>query len=672
MLLSLTVLTIVGYTYLQNSKAILELSDDLISQVNETVIERTFNYLSPAAVMAQASRHTVKTPSLVDNQELESYGIEILHLYPQLAGFFIGNERGDFLFTKRFPDGSIGTKVIDRGVTPPIEKWTYRDVDGNVTDVQITTEFTYDPRQRPWYQGAKATLEPYWTDIYIFFTDQKAGMTAAYPIIDQQDEQDEPDKQGKLISVVGIDIALDDLSQFLQTQKIGQSGVAFIINDKAEIVAYPGISLAAQEGEKFRPRQISELEVESVRAAYQEHEKTGESRFTLENGGIRYIASFTRFPERFGKRWCIVIVVPEDDFIGGIKRSNQISLLISFVIFVVAIISALFISRSISRPIALLSKETKKIKDFQLDSNLQIHSHISEVQHLSESISTMRNSLQAFQKYVPAELVRQLIETGEDAQLGGDKRELTILFCDIAGFTAISELMAPEELMFQLSRYMGQLATIIMEEQGTVDKYMGDGLMAFWGAPLPNPDHAYYACRAALRCREKVAELNQKWQATGKHAFPIRIGVHTGETLVGNIGSNERMNYTVLGDSVNLASRLESVNKIYGTQILISQATYQQVADKFHCRPVDLVIIKGKKKKVLVYELIGEVGHTPPEQVEFGETFTKGFEAYLAQEWNQARYIFQTLAQQEPSDLATHLHLSHSTTMSHHRNLVRD
>ena len=158
-LLIITVSIIIGYTYRQNSRAMLALSDELIDQVTGTVIEKTINYLSPAAVMAQASAElpAIETMDLVDNPDLEAYGMALLELHPQLAGFFIGNEQGDFLFTKRFPDSSIGTQIIDRAAEPPTRTWTYRDPDGNVTDVETTTDFTYDPRQRPWYEGAKST-----------------------------------------------------------------------------------------------------------------------------------------------------------------------------------------------------------------------------------------------------------------------------------------------------------------------------------------------------------------------------------------------------------------------------------------------------------------------------------------------------------------------------------
>jgi adenylate cyclase len=439
---------------------------------------------------------------------------------------------------------------------------------------------------------------------------------------------------------------------------VGENGLAFILNRQGQIVAYPQISLATAEGESFRPLHITEIENSWVRAAYDTYQMGQKSRFTIENDNQRYIASFTPLSPDLGKDWYIGIVVPEDDFVGSIKRTNQISLLMSLLILIMAIVIAIFISRSISRPIVQLAEETQKIAHLELDGHLQIKTPISEVQLLDESISAMKAGLQAFKKYVPADLVRQLISTGEEARLGGDQRELTIFFTDIANFTAISEGLAPEELMLQLSRYMGDMATIVMEQQGTVDKFVGDGLMAFWGAPLENTDHAFYACRAALQCRDRATILNQQWQAVGQVQLPTRIGIHTGQTLVGNIGSAERMNYTVLGNSVNLASRLEAINDIYGTAIIVSQATYQKVADRFHFRPLDMVTVKGMRQGVLLYELVGEQGQTPAEKVTLCHDFSAGFAAYAARDWAGALALFEDLADRYPDDSATLIYLA--------------
>jgi adenylate cyclase len=650
-LLITTVMVIVTYAYRQNSAAVLQISDDLIQQVSDAVTEKTINYLSPAVLMAQSSARIpgIDSVALVENAELEAYGMELLALYPQLDAFFIGNERGDFMFTKRFADGSIGTQEIDRSLASPLRTWTYRDPAGHVIDVEITDDFTYDPRQRPWYDGAKTSGQAYWTDIYIFFTDQTPGITAAYPIYNEQSE---------LAGVIGIDVALNDLSFFLETLRVGENGVAFIVDEQGQIIAYPQIDLAVAEGETFRPIHISEVGASWITAAYEAYQSHRRSQFTLTNQSHQYIASFTPIAAEIGKNWTIGVVVPEDDFVGSIKRTNQISLLMSLLILILAIIAAIFVSRTISRPIVQLAQETRKIANLDLDNRLKINSPISEVQLLDESISAMKTGLQAFKSYVPADLVRQLISTGEEARLGGDQRELTILFTDIANFTSRSEGMDAQALMLQLSHYMGQMATIVMEQKGTVDKYIGDGLMAFWGAPVDNLDHAFYACRSAIYCRDRAVALNEAWRSQGQIQFPTRFGIHTGQTLVGNIGSAERMNYTVLGDSVNLASRLEAVNDIYGTAIIVSQATYQQVADRFYFRPLDKVLVKGMRQGVLLYELVGEQGQTPEAQVLLCRDFAEGFAAYSSRDWNGALVLFEELAARYPHDTATLIYLA--------------
>lgn len=656
-LLVVTVFIIVGYTYQQNSSAILRLSDDLITQVNTNVIERTTNYLAPAAIMAQASAQIpqVDEMSLIDNAELESYGMEVLALYPQLAGFFIGNEQGDFIFTKRFPDTTIGTQVIDRSLAPPERTWTYRDLAGEISDVEMTTDFTYDPRQRPWYIGAADSGQQHWTDIYIFFTDQKPGITAAFPIVSATNN---------LVGVIGVDVALDELSAFLQTQTVGETGVAFILTESGELVAFPGEALAVEEGESFRPVHVDELASAWIGEAYALHQTDGDERFLFESNGVRYIGSFTPFPDSFGKSWKIGVVVPQDDFIGSIRQTNRVSLLMSVAILIIAIISAIFVSRSISRPIMLLASETQKIKDFDLESSLEVQSAISEVKLLNESIKAMRTGLSAFQKYVPAALVRQLIQTGEEAQLGGHKRELSILFTDIVGFTTITEGMPPQGLLLQLSDYLGAMATIVMGQNGTVDKFVGDGIMAFWGAPLRNINHANDACRAALEMCAKVDMLNGVWLEKGMTTFPTRIGIHTGDTLVGNMGSSERMNYTIVGDSVNLASRLEAINDIYGTRIIVTVDTYWQAQERFHFRPLDVVTVKGKREYILLYELMGERGVTPAGIVHLAQEFAKGYEEYLAQNWNTALEIFTALSKAHPEDTATQIYMTRCVALS--------
>src|SRR5208283_4313799 len=386
---------------------------------------------------------------------------------------------------------------------------------------------------------------------------------------------------------------------------------------------------------------------------------TGKAKSVVECKGKRYIASFTEIPEPFPKRWKIPVIVPEDDFTGGAKRSMIIMVLISAVTLAVAVLLAFIISRGFTNSVRLLAEATRKIKSFNLDEKIHIPSRMKEIQLMRDSVTSMQKGLNAFRRYVPAELVRQLISTGEGAHLGGQRRELTVLFSDITGFTSIAELMTPEQLMLHLSEYFDELTKIVSRYSGTVDKYIGDAVMAFWGAPVHDGEHAVHACEAALAAQEKIAELNRKWTIEGKSAFITRIGISTGETVVGNVGSTERMNYTVIGDTVNTASRLESANKLYGTQTIVSPETYEAASKKFWFRPLGIVAVKGKSEEKLVYELVGRriEGEIHPA-AELCEEFHCGFDAYMGQNWNEAAAIFKNLSVKFPWDTPTNFYLA--------------
>ncbi|MGA2223442.1 MAG: adenylate/guanylate cyclase domain-containing protein, partial [Syntrophobacteraceae bacterium] len=417
--------------------------------------------------------------------------------------------------------------------------------------------------------------------------------------------------------------------------------------------------IVREEKEVLRPVKVEELGIEPLSLAYREHLSTGKAKSVVECKGKRYIASFTEIPEPFPKRWKIAVIVPEDDFTGGAKRSMIIMVLISAFTLAVAVLLAFIISRGFTNSVRLLAEATRKIKSFNLDEKIHIPSRMKEIQLMRDSVTSMQKGLNAFRRYVPAELVRQLISTGEGAHLGGQRRELTVFFTDITGFTSIAELMTPEELMLHLSEYFDELTKIVSRYGGTVDKYIGDAVMAFWGAPVHDVEHAVHACEAALAAQEKIAELNRKWTMEGKSAFVTRIGISTGETVVGNVGSTERMNYTVIGDTVNTASRLESANKLYGTQTIVSPETYEAASKKFWFRPLGIVAVKGKSEEKLVYELVGRriEGEIHPA-AELCEEFHCGFDAYMGQNWNEAAAIFKNLSVKFPRDTPTNFYLA--------------
>lgn len=211
---------------------------------------------------------------------------------------------------------------------------------------------------------------------------------------------------------------------------------------------------------------------------------------------------------------------------------------------------------------------------------------------------------QTFSKFVSKSVVDELLKYPEKLKLGGDKKILTVLFSDIRGFTSISEKLTPEQLVDHLNEYLQEMTDIVIKHNGTLDKYVGDEIMAFWGAPIPQDNHALRACKAAVEMMDKLHELNKKWIEIGKPELDIGIGLNTGDMVVGNMGSSSRMDYTLMGDNVNLGARLEGTNKVYRTNIIISENTYEQVKENIIARELDLIRVKGKELPVKIYELI--------------------------------------------------------------------
>ncbi len=255
----------------------------------------------------------------------------------------------------------------------------------------------------------------------------------------------------------------------------------------------------------------------------------------------------------------------------------------------------------------------------------------------------------AFQHYLHPSVVEQVSQHPELLALGGEKRELTVLFSDIRGFSTLSEGLTPELLVQLLNEYFHAMTQAVFADEGLLDKYIGDAIMAVYGAPLPMPDHACRACHTALCMLEALRQLRPRWQARGLPAIDIGIGINSGSMVVGNMGSEYHFSYTVMGDEVNLGSRLEGVNKEYGTHILISEATWEQVQTRMVTREVDVIRVKGKAKPTRIYEVLGMM---PPsaQQTTLIRLFSTALEAYRAQHWDEALQLFRQVLEAMPEE----------------------
>ena len=267
----------------------------------------------------------------------------------------------------------------------------------------------------------------------------------------------------------------------------------------------------------------------------------------------------------------------------------------------------------IARPLRTIADDLLQVAQFRLAPHPSPQSFVREVAVVADAVDRMKASLRSFGRYVPADLVREMLAQGQEARLGGETRCLTIHFSDIESFTTLSEHLTPTDLVRHLAEYLDCMSETIRDQQGTIDKFIGDGIMAFWNAPNAVPDHAAQACRAALRAQERLAALRPRWEAAGQPVFKARIGLHTGEVIVGNFGTEERFAYTAMGDPVNLASRLEGQNKAYGTYICASQAVRDAAGPDFEWRRLDRVAVVGRSEGTDMYELLGERGTVAAE-----------------------------------------------------------
>lgn len=261
-----------------------------------------------------------------------------------------------------------------------------------------------------------------------------------------------------------------------------------------------------------------------------------------------------------------------------------------------------------------------------------------------------RKIRKTFSQYVSPGVIRLIEENpAKYFRPGGELKELSIMFSDIRSFTSIAEQMGPDELVFFLNEYLSEMTDIVFNRWGTLDKYIGDAIMAFWGSPYPQEDHAFRACACAVEMQARLQELNGKWAAEGRKTLAVGVGISTGVVNVGNMGSSRRLSWTVMGDEVNLASRLEGLNKEYRTKIIIGENTQRQVSGEFVCRELDQIRVKGKMQPVGIYELLA-FAQDAPKYEDLLSRFHHVLTAYRRQNWKEAVQGFGDLVIRYPED----------------------
>lgn len=654
---------VIFFTYTKHKKAIEEFSLGTVSRVSNIVLEKI------KALIVDANRFPTITDSLIwnksditiENKDLVLYLLRVIQSENDFSHIFAASKEGNFLGasdlqassqhnymtnpSKPLPqEARYSVLYVDNTSKPSKVVWHY--IDKNLEPICYEESFTqtYDPRLRPWYEGAMNTKGVYWSDVYTYFATGDKGISVSQPLYDEQ---------GNIFGVTGVDLSFTLLSQFLALQYVGKTGQVFLLHGRG------GEELITHGSKDDVHRNISH---DAVLAAYRQYSAMRQKAFTFKNDGIQYLAYVDRIPVISGKYWLIMVIVPNADFFDEIMQTEESVTLITLGVLVISALLVYYLSKRISSPIVKLASEVNKIKQLDLASEVRVTSSIKEIILMDTSIAAMRNALRSFARYVPKRIVKQLIEKGEEIALGGEKKEITVFFSDIAGFTSFSEIHSTEVVMTLLSEYFDALSKIIIKEEGIIDKYIGDSIMAFWGAPLEIADHAIRACTAAIHCQAFLSKFNQKREEEGQSPLATRIAMNTGTVIVGNIGTLERMNYTVIGDVVNAAAHLQPVNKVYHTQTIITEETYKKTENRFLVRPLDIIVPIGKKTKIKIFELIGFLQgdasiQATTEQRELCDLFTRGFEAFNSGDLKEANNLFSAIAQKFPNDFPTQIYL---------------
>jgi adenylate cyclase len=310
------------------------------------------------------------------------------------------------------------------------------------------------------------------------------------------------------------------------------------------------------------------------------------------------------------------------------------------------------LSSAIARELLSVVRETEAVSRLVfLNNETRARSNTLEIDQLFGALFDMKNGLRAFSKYVPTAVVTQVLGSGK-AEIGGERRELSLLMTDVTDFTTISEQLEPERVMIVMSEYFDRVVAPILAAQGTLDKYVGDAIFAYWNAPARQTNHALLCCTAALAAREASNDLAKEWEDMDRWAWRTRFGLHAGETVFGNVGAPDRMDFTVIGSSVNLASRIEGLNKFYGTEILASDRIRELAGDDMVFRRVDLVLPKGALDAFEIYELLGDksilaTGEVTPEYL---RRWADAHDHFKQHRWAHALVVFSALAIERPQD----------------------
>src|SRR5579883_297967 len=595
-------------------------TQDAASAYMDATSTKAFGRLQTEMTTIASLVHVLATSSgVADSNERSETGRAIplfkaaLQELPQMDSVYAGFENGAWLQVRRIDElndeqrgklrATPGATVAINLVRPtpggelPMRR-IFEDEQGNELGQLDLWKYGYDARRRPWYRETMRADQPLVSSPYLAFSIGAPVITISAPL------------RGKVPGVLAADLKLDTFSDFVQAQRPGEHGIVVIYDSTGSLIAHPnfGQFVVNAMTHPSEPQLPNLKEINSGIVAAVLRRSQGRDHYDgsiRDDDGRDYLFRVAKFSLGEQYNATIMLMAAQEDFAQDIRRLQFTGLILAIIAGAAFIPIVWMFGSGMSRSLKSITSEAVKLQRLAEPDPTPHASRIREIQELGGAMNLAQRAIWSFAHFVPKELVKRVIDNSISTELGGVREEITVLFTDVRDFTTIAESVDPDILMHQTSRYFSVLTDAFLAEGGTIDKFIGDAVMVFWNAPNPQPDHVERACRGALAARLACEKLNFQFEAEGLKPFFTRFGIHVGDAVVGNLGSTERMNYTALGNTVNLAARLEGLNKQFGTVILVSEGVYLRAQHCFQFKAFDAVIAKGMTKKTRVFELVG-------------------------------------------------------------------
>jgi adenylate cyclase len=610
---------LLALTYREGRRAALSSAKeqmDLLSDQTLGLYESIFRD-GKAVVLIASVLLSLKDPPPADLEVKQRVLLKALQGSPHLDGVYAGYPNGAFIQMVSVQRNSRWRQAVAapeatvyamRTVLPSpggqsMSTWRFLNADGRSIEQRPAEPTSYDPRQRPWYKAAVGRTAPDSIGPYVSASTDSltfslvTGMEANPSI------------------VIGADVLLESISAMLAEQAVSGRAKGYVFDEDGRLVVHSDPEVMDEIVEALSTPDVAALNVmpsdpilPTIAGLVQRSADGTERLLEFKVGNEDYVARVARLgvADDALDRGVAAIAAPLDDFTGPSLQALNRTMAAAATLVTLAVLLSLVIARLISRALIELAADARRIGDLNFESRPRNHSWITEINMLAAALASARGAIRTFALYVPRELVRRIVAAGQGDAGQASRQEVSVLFTDIKDFTTISERLPPEEVVEMLGEYFQRMNQTVERNGGVIVQYLGDSIFAMWNAPIADDRHADAACRCALELKSVIDALNAERRTAGKPEFITRIGLHTGEAVVGSVGAAERRQYTAMGDTVNVASRLEGLNKEFGTTILVSAAARNACRDAFEFRALGSAHAKGRMAGIDVFELLAK------------------------------------------------------------------